>query len=101
MAKNGIKNGNTLNTFPESDVKEEKKKSKKNLALHYCSFVVKGIKEHYNDGWNWIDSAFLILSLVAVILWATIVREHITGISSKSFKDFGDVSNNEIFLSLS
>lgn len=71
------------------------------MVLRYCSFVIKGLKEHYKDGWNWIDSAFLILSLVAVSMWASIINEHLSLVALKDFNELRNISNNEVFLDIS
>lgn len=69
----------TPDGFDALDLKDPTKRSqkegiKKKLGLHYCKFIIGGIKAHYNDGWNWIDSMYLILSLVAVSIWGDIAR---------------------------
>lgn len=69
--------------------------------MNSCSFVIKGLQEHYKDGWNWIDSAFLILSLVAVALWSQIISGHQPYIAQKDFKEMRSIENLEIFLKVS
>ena len=75
---------------------------KKRIALHYCSFVFRGLKDHYKDGWNWIDTAFLLLSLIALSIWASIIAMHIPNVSRLDIAGLStDVAKNEDFLRIS
>jgi hypothetical protein len=42
-------------------------------CFKHIGFFWKALKEHFSDGWNWIDTAILILSLIATGIWASII----------------------------
>ena len=55
---------------------------------------------HFSDGYSWIDSAFLLLSTIAVCIWASIVIIHLTEFEGLKLNDLNDVSKNEIFFTI-
>ena len=70
---------------------------KKNGFLHYCQFLAIGLKQHYSNAWNWIDTGFLTLSTIAICIWSSIMYQHMTRISPLSLTELNDVTKNEIF----
>lgn len=72
------RNARTPQDFAGLELREGQVQKK--VAMHFCSFFLKGLQEHYNDGWNWIDSAFLLLSVVAVGLWVTIIADQVPNV---------------------
>ncbi len=86
VAKNAGKN-EPVTTFEGLDLRQKQAKNQNKVMVNCCSFVVKGLQEHYKDGWNWIDSAFLILSLVAVALWSQIMADHYPFIAMRDFRE--------------
>jgi len=92
-------NCQTPQNFENLELREDQVKKK--VALNFCSFVFKGLQEHYSDGWNWIDSAFLVLSVVAVGLWASIIADQIPNVQKQSFSDFRTIRTNDVFLRIS
>jgi Polycystin cation channel len=70
--------------------------------MNNLKFVVRGFKEHFNDGWNVIDGSFLVLSAVAAGLWIQITVLHQSHVQTMSDRQLmGDVKYNENFLSVS
>mmetsp|Transcript_47701 Transcript_47701/g.34951 ORF Transcript_47701/g.34951 Transcript_47701/m.34951 type:complete len:91 (-) Transcript_47701:85-357(-) len=65
----------------ESGVENEGEKSegccaKMGKVFSWLKFIFGGVSQHYVDGWNWIDTLFLTISLIAIIFWGLIVGEH-------------------------
>lgn len=46
--------------------------------INYFRFVANGLKEHYSDGWKWVDSAIIGLSTISILLWGNIIYLHMT-----------------------
>lgn len=65
--------------------------------IHYFTFIIKGLQEHFSDSWSILNSAFLTLSTIAVCIWASIIYTHLTKISSLELSDLSDVKQNEVF----
>ncbi len=59
-----------------------------------------GIYEHYTDPWNWIDTLFLTISLVAIAFWTEIMFSHMNTISSVDVES-GEIVVNKNFCEIS
>jgi hypothetical protein len=44
-------------------------------------FLYKALRDHYEDGMNWIDTGIIIISIIAAAIWATIIFEHTTKVN--------------------
>ena len=70
---------------------------KNEVHIPFYRSIWGGIKNHYNDGWNWIDSAFLILSLVAVAIWARVITIHRAHVDEKDITQLFDIERVDPF----
>jgi len=72
-----------------------------NKIIKKFTFVAKGLKNHYSDGWKWVDSSIIGLSTISVFLWFAIIYLHMTQVTALNLSDLNDLSNNEAFFTVS
>jgi hypothetical protein len=59
--------------------------------INYFGFIVNGLKEHYSDGWKWIDSAIIGISTISILLWLNIIYLHMTQVTALNLSDLDDL----------
>ena len=71
------------------------------IIIQYLKYAATGLKDHYKDLWNWIDSVILALAFVAVFSWIRVISQLIPNIAAiqttlgvtqmESFNDIGEL----------
>ena len=66
-------------------------------AFNYAQLVIRGIKNHFSDFWNWVDTIMLILSFTMIINWILFIDYQRKNIKTLSEEELNDPNTMKVF----